>query len=219
MSPGTSSSPADRAATGAGVAALDRLSEQLLAGAAPLRVAVAVGPDELDAVFRLRYQHVVARGWARPRDLPGGLERDAYDEGASQIAAWDGDALVGTVRLVLPRAGRRLPVEDAYGVDVEPRGRVVDVGRLLIAERHRGEPSHRAWGALFARCWIETRSAGFTVLGGTATAAMVERFRALGLAFEILGPARLYWGEPRHPVRLDPDAGSRPTWFASEQAD
>jgi hypothetical protein len=89
----------------------------------------------------------------------------------------------------------------------------VEVGRLLIAERYRGEPSHRAWGALFARCWMETREAGFTVLGGATTAALVERYRALGLAFEILGPARPYWGEQRHPVRLDPDAGSRPTWF------
>jgi hypothetical protein len=217
MSRGTSSSPADHAA--AGVAGLDRLSERLLAGAAPLRVAVAGAPGEREAVFRLRYEHVVARGWARPGELPGGLERDAYDEGARQIAAWDGDTLVGTVRLVLPRDGRRLPVEDAYDLAIEPRGRVVDVGRLLIAERYRGEPSHRAWGALFARCWMETRGAGFTVLGGTATAGMVERFRALGLAFEILGPARLYWGEQRHPVRLDPDAGSRPTWFASEEAD
>jgi N-acyl-L-homoserine lactone synthetase len=211
MSPDTSSSPAD--ATGAGAAALDRLAERLLAAAAPLRVDVARDARELEAVFRLRYEHVVAEGWARADELPEGLERDAFDGDATQIAAWDGEALVGTLRLVLPSEGRRLPVEEAFGVVLEPRGRVVDVGRLLIAERHRGEPAHRAWGALFARCWLEARAAGFTVLGGTATAGLVERFRALGLAFEILGPAQAYWGEERHPVRLDPDAGSRPTWF------
>jgi N-acyl-L-homoserine lactone synthetase len=212
MSPDTSSSPAE--ATGSGVAALDRLAERLLAAVAPLRVDVARDVHELEAVFRLRYEHVVAEGWARAEQLPEGLERDAYDDdGATQIAAWDGEALVGTLRLVLPVEGRRLPVEAAFDVDISPRGRVVDVGRLLIAERHRGEPAHRLWGALFARCWLEARTAGFTVLGGTATAAMVERYRALGLAFEILGPAQAYWGEERHPVRLDPDAGSRPSWF------
>lgn len=211
MSPDASSSPTD--ATGAGVAALDRLAERLLAAAAPLRVDVARAPEEREAIFRLRYEHVVGRGWARAEDLPEGLERDRHDNGALQIAAWDGDALVGTVRLVLPEADRRLPCEEAFEVEIEPRGHVVEVGRLLIAERYRGEPSHRAWGALFARCWLETRAAGFAVLGGVASAALVERFRALGLAFEILGPARPYWGEQRHPVRLDPDAGSRPRWF------
>jgi hypothetical protein len=40
---------------------------------------------------------------------------------------------------------------------------------------------------------------------------MVERLRALGLPFEVLGPAREHWGRPRHPVRLDP-ANGRPRW-------
>jgi hypothetical protein len=48
-------------------------------------------------------------------------------------------------------------VEDAFGLDVEPRGEVVDVGRLLIAPAHRGDAAHRIWGALFARGWLETR--------------------------------------------------------------
>ena len=43
---------------------------------------------------------------------------------------------------------------------------------------------------------------------------MVERLRALGLPFEILGPAREHWGEQRHPVRLDPARG-RPGWYES----
>jgi hypothetical protein len=41
---------------------------------------------------------------------------------------------------------------------------------------------------------------------------MVERLRTLGLPFETLGPARAYWGENRHPVRLDPAQG-HPHWF------
>jgi hypothetical protein len=41
---------------------------------------------------------------------------------------------------------------------------------------------------------------------------MVERLRALGLPFEVLGPPRRYWGEERLPVRLDPANGD-PRWF------
>jgi hypothetical protein len=195
-----------------GVVALDRLSEQLLATSEPLRVEPARTPAELEAVQRLRYEHVVAKGWARPDQLPGGLEEDGYDDRALQVGAWDGDLLIGTVRLVLPQPGSRLPVEDAYDLDVEPSGRVVEVGRLLIAPGYRGDPAHRAWGALFAQAWMRVRAAGFVVMAGVASSRLVERYHSLGLPFEILGPSREYWGEERHPVRLDPTT-ARPRWF------
>ena len=210
MSPAASSSRTDAP----GVLALDRLSERLLAASRPLRTAVAGTPAELEAVHRLRYAHVVREGWRSAGDLPAGLERDDFDRDAIQIASWDGEGLVGTLRLVLPARGGRLPVEDAYDVDIAPVGCVVEVGRLLIAADRRGDPVHRAWGALFARAWLELRAAGYQVMAGTATAPMVDRFRALGLPFEMLGPARPYWGEERHPVRLDP-AGARPNWYGT----
>jgi N-acyl-L-homoserine lactone synthetase len=198
MSPASSTSPD-------GVTALDRLSERLLAAAAALRVASATSEDERDAIFRLRHLHVTGRA--------DGVESDAYDAEAVQVGAWDDGALVGTVRLVLPAPQRRLPVEAAFGVDIEPRGRVAEAGRLVIAPAYRGDPAHRAWGALFARAWLLLRERGLSVLGGAATPGMVQRLRALGLPFEILGPARPHWGEARHPVRLDPARGE-PRWYA-----
>lgn len=39
-----------------------------------------------------------------------------------------------------------------------------------------------------------------------------DGWRELGLPFETLAPARPYWGEPRHPVRLNPAQG-HPRWF------
>jgi N-acyl-L-homoserine lactone synthetase len=193
------------------VLALDRLSEQLLA-AAGLRVAVARSQAEREAAFRLRHEQVVAEGWADAEGLPDGRERDGYDAGALHVCAWRASALVGTVRVVLPAAGRPLPVEAAFGLTVEPRGAVAEAGRLVIAAAHRGDPAHAAWGALFARAWLELRSRGYAVLAGAATPRMVERLRGVGLPFEILGPAREYWGEERHPVRLDPAHGD-PRWF------
>jgi N-acyl-L-homoserine lactone synthetase len=195
-----------------GVAELDRLSERLLAAAAPLRVALATTAAEREAAYRLRYEQVVARGWAPRAALSPGTESDAYDAEALHVVAWHGNAAAGTLRLVLPSTGRRLPVEAAFELDVEPRGAVVEAGRLVVAPEFRGDPAHRIWGALFARGWLSLRDRGFSVLAGAASPRMVARLRAVGLPFEILGPARPHWGEDRHPVRLDP-ADSRPRWY------
>lgn len=205
MSPADSTSPDHD-----GVAALDRLAERLL-DAAPLRVALAATDEQRAAVFALRYRQVAEHGWADGSRLPG-AEREPGDDDALHVVAWDGDRLAGTVRLVLPAPGRRLPVETAFDLDVEPRGAVVEAGRLVVAPEYRGDPAHRVWGSLFARAWLAMRPHGHTVLAGAASPRMVERLRALGLPFEVLGPARVHWGEARHPVRLDP-AGGRPRWY------
>lgn len=206
--------PNNRATTpgATGVAALDRLSEHLLGAATAVRVAVATTDAEREATYRLRYEQVVADGWARAEQLEPGSERDAYDADALHLGAWHGDALAGTLRLVLPAPGRRLPVEDAFELDIAPSGRVVEAGRLVVAPAYRGDPAHRIWGALFARAWLTLRSHGFTVLAGAASPRMIQRLRALGLPFESLAPARPHWGEDRHPVRLDPDH-SEPHWY------
>jgi hypothetical protein len=194
-----SPSPADAP----GVVALDTLAARL-AGAAPLRVARAHG-GELEAVLELRRAFVVSHGWGEP-DVP--------EEHAVELAAWDDDALVGTIRLVLPAPGRLLPVEEEFSLVVEPPGRVVEVGRLLIAEGFRGDPAHAAWGALFAQSWFEVRARGMAVMAGAAAPGLVARYRALGLPFEILGPARVHRGIERHPVRLDPAQITDATWYA-----
>jgi hypothetical protein len=188
---------------------LDALSHRLLAAVPDLRVAAAEA-GERAAIRRLRREHILAAGWARAG------EYDAHDADALQIAAWRGEVLVGAIRLVLPAPGRRLPVEEEFGLRVEPAGAVAEAGRLVIAPEHRGDPAHRAWGALFARAWLELRARRLSVLAGAASPAMVARLRALGLPFEILGPAREHHGEPRHPVRLDPGAGD-PRWYAYSQ--
>lgn len=220
MSPGASTADAP----------LDVLSHRLLAAVPGLRVAVAVEAEQRAAIYRLRRQHIVASGWARAQDLPDDGEYDEHDAHALQIGAWTqdadrgvargggrgglagGSALIGAIRLVLPAPGRLLPVEAEFGLRVEPAGAVAEAGRLVIAHTHRGDPAHRAWGALFARVWLELRERNMSVLAGAASPAMVARLRALGLPFEVLGPAREHWGELRHPVRLDPADGA-PRWY------
>jgi hypothetical protein len=194
-------------AASTGSAGLDALSRRLRAAVPELRVAVA-DAAEREAIFRLRAEHITAAGWAA---LPERREADAHDARALQIGAWRDGTLVGAIRLVLP--GAPLPVEEAFGLRIEPHGAVAEAGRLVIARARRGDPAHGAWGALFARAWLTLREHDVSVLAGAAAHPMIDRLRTLGLPFEILGPAREHWGELRHPVRLDPARGA-PRWYS-----
>jgi hypothetical protein len=181
-----------------GVAALDALTGDLL-----LRSGSGIGVArtllQLQAVHKLRARY-----------LPDALERDGYDDRAHQLGAWRGNELVGTIRLVVPVPGRPLPTEECFEVEIEPRGDVVDVGRLLIAPALRGDPEHRVWGGLVALAWQEARARGYRALAGIVSDTELERYGALGLRTEVLGPARECLGEARRPVRFDPAVNGRP---------
>ncbi|MEO6738722.1 MAG: GNAT family N-acyltransferase, partial [Chthoniobacteraceae bacterium] len=77
-------------------------------------------------MFRLRCAVVLEQKWGRAEDFPAGLERDAFDERAIQVVAWDGGEIVGTTRLVAPEPGYLLPTELAFDLEIASRGRVID---------------------------------------------------------------------------------------------
>jgi hypothetical protein len=187
-----------------GVAALDALAGQLLLRAG-VRIGVAHTIEELGAVHRLRHRHMSSG--------PDALAPDPYDDHALQLAAWRGTALAATMRLVLPTPGRRLPTEDAFELEIEPRGEVVDVGPLLVGPAARGDATHRAWGGLFALAWQESRARSYMVMAATASTQLVERYRSLGVHVELLGPSRTEAGAELQPILLDPAAGEPPDWY------
>jgi Acetyltransferase (GNAT) domain len=181
---------------------LDLLAQQLLARSAPVCFGVSDAPDELEAVFRLRCQTVVAQGWAPASTFPDGLERDDFDDRARHVTGWDGPTLVACARLVFPEPGQPLPTEREFALRIEPAGGVVDVGRGIVAPAYRSH-DHAVFAALLARCWVEVRARAFHHLCGTASAHRLERYRQLGLPLRVLGPSRLFWGEERYPLYLD----------------
>jgi hypothetical protein len=185
-----------------GVGALDRLAEEL-AGAAGVRLGVAESPAELIAAHRLRYRHASQRGRATAADDADGLQNDAYDSRALQICAWDGEAVVGTLRLALPMPGKLLPVEAAFSITVEPAGETVDVGPPVLATGLGGERAQRVADGLLAQAWFETRARGYLVMAGVASSRLVGRYRALGLEVELLGRD----GGDRNAIRVDPSVG------------
>lgn len=159
---------------------------------------VAAGESERETAYRLRGRAVLDRGWRSAEDLPGGMERDEYDDRAIHVIGWDGDMAMSTGRVVLPP---RLPTEEACGIAVEPQGGVVDVGRMCVARSHQSL-EHAAFIGLMCRLYLVVREHGFGVACGMMSAPARAMMRLFGLRLEVLGPEQAYWDEPRVPVRF-----------------
>jgi len=181
---------------------MDAVARALVTMASPVRFSVATAPSDLAAIYRLRYHVVVEEGWVDPSALPEQLERDVFDDDAIHLAGWDDRVLAATARLVLPRPERVLPTEDAFGIAIEPRGEVVDLGRGIVGRSHRGR-NHRTFIALLAMAWLETRARGYTRLCGTTTPSMVPNYQGMGFHVEIPAGPRHWWGQERLAIKMD----------------
>jgi hypothetical protein len=105
-------------------------------------------------------------------------------------------------RLVLPP--NRLPTEVVCGIRVEPAGRVVDAGRLVVLD-DRGGPRHAVFAALLAALFLQARARGYRVGCGMMAANARALARMMGLQLEILGAERDHQHERRAPVRFEMD--------------
>ena len=169
----------------------------------PLRLARAHTEPEIEAMQRLRADVVVEMGWAPAARFPDGLERDAYDERAVHVGAWEEDLLVGTSRVIPPDSEGRLPLETDFGVELENPERFVEVGRTAIIPARRGDARHALVVALFAHCWLELRALGRVDLVANLPSKLIDLYTSLGFRIEPLGGARMIWGEERLPVQFD----------------
>jgi hypothetical protein len=180
------------------VGVLDGLAARVLSQY-PYVFSVPSTPSECDVAYRIRYEATVGEGWATPEQFPDGLERDDFDSDAVQLVGWDGETPICTGRLVLPPAP--LPTEQAAGIRIEPRGQVVDVGRMAVIPSYRTY-RNAAFIALLCRLYLEMRNSGFHVACGMMSARVRTLTRQLGLQLELVGPELDYWGELRAPVRF-----------------
>jgi hypothetical protein len=90
----------------------------------------------------------------------------------------------------------------AFGLVVEPRGRVVDSGRSCVAARFR-DRRHRLFNGLIAQLCLEMRMRGYELGLGAAAPQMVRMLQLMKLDVAVLAPAREYWGELRYPILFD----------------
>jgi hypothetical protein len=184
-----------------GIAALDRLAEELAADAG-VRLGIADSPAELIAAHRLRYRDASAHGTTTEEGDRDGMERDAFDSRALQICGWDGEALVASLRLVLPMPGKRLPLEYEFGLTIEPPGEAVEIGEPVVAGGLGGERARRVADGLLAQAWFETRARGYLVMAAAGSSRLIGQYQRLGLEAEQIARA----GD-RVAVRLDPSVG------------
>jgi N-acyl-L-homoserine lactone synthetase len=181
---------------------VDQLSHGFIESIDALRFDIARDDSQREEVYRLRYQTVIERGWAQPGDMPDGMEHDHYDEKAIHIVGWDGNKLATTSRLVLPEDGLVLPTEEAFHIQIEPRGQVTDMGRQIVA-REYSSIKHKVFAALLAKTWLEIRVHGYSLVCGDFSPAMMRLYRIMGFDVKQLGPAQQFWGEERAPIMVD----------------
>jgi N-acyl-L-homoserine lactone synthetase len=183
--------------------ALETLSSSLIAKSAPLRFGVAHSLADREAAFRLRCQALIARGSATAADFPDGMERDAHDEQAIHVIGWDeANQPVATGRIVLPMPDHLLPTEEAFGLTIEPRGEVVDIGRFTVTHEFAVK-ENRYFAGMLGFCWLEARAQGFMRVCGTASPGMLRHYRRLGFLVTELAPPHVYYGEERFPCWYD----------------
>lgn len=184
------------------ISAVDQLALRAIAMNPALRFGVARSPDERDAIFRLRYQEVVERGWSKPDEYPDGRECDEHDDDASQIGAWEGDTLAGCARLIFPAAGHALPIETSFNIIIEPQNEVVYLSRILIAPAYRAKQGHHLLLGLLGASWLELRAKGFYHLCGAFSESVLPVFQQVG-AHVVSLAVQDFWGEKRHACYID----------------
>jgi N-acyl amino acid synthase of PEP-CTERM/exosortase system len=101
-------------------------------------------PDEVPTeLFKLRYDvYCIERAFLNPDDSYEGMEFDDYDDCATHFAAYTMDeTLIGTVRLVTPRAGRAFPFElhcrPFADFRMPPHAQCAEISRLAVKRSHR----------------------------------------------------------------------------------
>jgi hypothetical protein len=175
--------------------------ERQKAVTAPIRFKVVQTPADLEAVYRLRYRVAVARGWVLPEKFPDGLESDAYDARAVSIAAWGDGSLVAAARIVLPIPGEPLPTEVASGLTIEPRGRVVELGRVVV-DPGSAVPRRPIFLGMADEIWRQMRDREFAVACGNLSRGMARLYRLNGLVVTFISSPNRSWGDDRHPALI-----------------
>jgi N-acyl amino acid synthase of PEP-CTERM/exosortase system len=180
-----------------------------------LTVVCANSEEMLDQVFRLRYQvYCLERGFENAGEHPDGREQDGDDARSLHFLVFDRatGCAMGTVRLILPRAGDELPVLGLIGANERrrldlPLAATAEISRFAIAKafrrpleagwRHAG-PAVRAGGSaepasplvtfgLIQAVLMMTLAGDITHIVAMMEPALLRLLRRLGIEFHPIG--------------------------------
>lgn len=151
------------------------------------RVAGLTRDSEMIAAYRLRAAvYVHEQGFLPAAVLHDGLESDDLDGACRHGGVFDGDDLVGYLRLI--PASRGLPVSSMFGVTVEEGG--VEVSRLILSATHRSSSSLIPLLGWAVQSFYEHND---TVVYAVVEEWLLEVLQSIGFPFEtIAGPIDVY---------------------------
>ncbi len=90
-------------------------------------------------MFKLRYEvYCLENKWLDSSNYHDGCEIDEYDEVSEYIGAYEGDTLVGSVRLILPKENMLLPIEKNFNIEPNKNYNRLELSRLIVPQNQRG---------------------------------------------------------------------------------
>lgn len=153
---------------------------------------VSADPDFV-AHGQVRYEvYVEEKKWVPAAGLPDHRETDPLDEIAKCAVAYDALAEgepAGAIRNI-PRNGTPLPVEDHFGVEVDPERKAIEVSRLAIPRSKRGS---LVIHGLFKWVVQEALSDGVEDLYAIVEQGLLETLNGFGFPFVALTPPTQYF--------------------------
>jgi N-acyl amino acid synthase of PEP-CTERM/exosortase system len=157
---------------------------------------------QLQACFRLRYEvYCVENHFLDAEDNPGGLETDAYDAQSahSLLVHRASDAIVGTVRLVLPHEASERPPLPLYEVCPEamahmPLSRTAEISRFAVSKNFRRRKEDQLYGKFYTRADLlgdARRLIPHLTLGLMQSVVEMSRDNGIDYVCAIMDPALL----------------------------
>lgn len=189
-----------------------------------MRFVKAAGGKTLEDVFKLRYRiYCEERGFEKPEDHPGGVERDCYDDHSVHFAAINGDSgVVGTARIILDSTDG-FPIEKHCTIDAgrlpAERSKLAEISRLAVSRDYRrraedhfiydGEGEcppdftpnladrrrrHEIVIGLYKCIYVESKRRGLTHWYTAMSRGLYLLLDRMGIPFEPIGPVVDYHG-------------------------
>lgn len=152
----------------------------------------ASGQDELEAIFRLRYDSYLRKGYIPSN--PDGIMLDEWDElsTTTHFVSIENGELIGAVRLVMDST-KGLPMERVFPEAIrllrKQDRKVAEASTLVVAEVQSGS-SHRLWVKLCRALWEEAEARHIDDLCVAVTQNHLGFYKRL--LFESMGKGRHY---------------------------
>ncbi len=152
----------------------------------------ANGQDELEAIFRLRYDSYLRKGYIPSN--PDGIMLDEWDELSTTIhfVSIENGELIGAVRLVMDST-KGLPMERVFPEAIrllrKQDRKVAEASTLVVADVQSGS-SRRLWVKLCRTLWEEAESRHIDDLCVAVTQNHLGFYKRL--LFEKIGKGRHY---------------------------